>query len=358
MSNYQSAPAFLVRSEPAAGRRVPDRRLLTGRSHRIPGEVVVASPDFQPTAYASHRDNEGAQKLIALRHAVEYHILRGTLAAFDRLSFGGARRLATVLAQMWWWVDYRRRRVAQSNILRCGIESDPRRARALAHRSVHHMGLVAIESLRSSEILDDDRWREHVRMEIAPDVLEVLEDPDRGLIMASGHFGNWEIAAQLLSRYKPVAGITRKMNNPRVEDLVQRRKPRYRFHPIPKYAADPRRFMTVLESGEILALLTDQYAHSRGMDVEFFGHPASTHTTAAMLHLVTKAPLCFASCRRTAPMRFELTTSPLIEHPPSGKKKQDVYAILSTINRHLEAVIRQAPEQYVWGHRRWRDLST
>ena len=145
------------------------------------------------------------------------------------------------------------------------------------------------------------------------------------------------------------------MNNPRVEALVGSRKPRYRFHPIPKYAADPRRFLAVLESREILALLTDQHAHSGGMAVDFFGHPAATYTTAAMLHLVTRTPLCFAACRRVAPQRFELTASPLIEQRPSGDKKRDVHAILATLNEHLEAAIRKAPDQYLWGHRRWRD---
>ncbi len=292
--------------------------------------------------------------MLAFRHFVEYHMLRLTLAAIDRLSPAGAARLAGGLANTWWLVDWRRRRVARDNILRCGIETDPGRALALGRRSAKHMALVAIESLKSSEILEGGRWRENVKLEIAPDVQAVLEDPGQGLIMASGHFGNWEIAAQLLSRYKRVAGITRAMNNPRVEELVQRRKPRYDFHPIPKFGADPYRLLAVLEAKEILALLTDQHVRSGGVEVDFFGHPASTYTTAAMLHLVSRAPLCFAACRRLAPMRFELTTSPLIRHPPSGDKKADVYAILATLNGYLEAAIRQAPEQYVWGHRRWR----
>lgn len=217
------------------------------------------------------------------------------------------------------------------------------------------MGLVVIESLKSAEMLDGDHWRDHVHLEIAPDVMAALENPDQGLIMVSGHYGNWEIAAQVLSRYKPVAGITRPMNNPRVEALIQRRKPRYRFNPIPKYAADPKRFLSVLGNGEILALLADQHARAGGVPIDFFGHPAATYKTAAMLHMVARAPLCFAACRRTAPMRFEIVTSPLIEHPASGNKKRDVRTILSTINEHLEAVIRKAPEQYIWGHRRWRD---
>ncbi len=290
-----------------------------------------------------------------MRHLLEYLLLRSVLAAVDGLPFAGAGFLARRLADLWWAVDFPRRRIARDNILRSGIETDAGRARTLSRRSAEHMGMVVIESLKSAEVLDDDRRRDHLRLEIAPDVTAVLEDPEQGLIMASGHFGNWEIAAQLLSRYKPVAGITRAMNNPRVEELIQRRKPRYRFHPIPKYAADPKRFLSVLGSGEILALLTDQHARTGGVPVDFFGHPATTYTTAAMLHLVARVPLCFAACRRTAPMRFEITTSPLIHHPPTGNKKRDVHAILTTLNQHLEAVIRKAPDQYLWGHRRWRD---
>ncbi len=290
-----------------------------------------------------------------MRYLTEYLLLRSALAGVDALPFGAASFLARRLADLWWAVDVPRRRVARENILKSGIETDPRRAGRLSRRSAEHMGMVVVESLKSAEILGDGRWQDCVKLEIAPDVMAVLEDPDQGLIIVSGHFGSWEIAAQLLSRYKPIAGITRPMNNPRVEALVQRRKPRYRFNPIPKYAADPRRFLAVLGSGEILALLADQHAHTGGVMVDFFGRPAAHFTTAAMLHMVARAPLCFAACRRTAPMRFEIVTSPLIHHPPSGDKKRDVHAILSTLNGYLEAEIRKAPDQYVWGHRRWRE---
>jgi KDO2-lipid IV(A) lauroyltransferase len=277
------------------------------------------------------------------------------LAVLDRLSFKSGCGLARSLADLWWIADVARRRVAESNILQSGIESDPRRARALGRLSVQHVGLVVVEALKSDDLLEGERWLDHIRLEVSPDVMEVLEDPDQGLIIASGHFGSWEIAAHLLSRWKPVAGITRAMDNPRAEELIQSRKARYRFHPIPKYDADAGRFVSVLQEGEILALLVDQHAHSGGMDVEFFGRPAATHTTAAMLHLVTRTPLCFAACRRVAPARFELKTSELIRHDPSGDRKGDVHGILATLNGHLETAIREAPDQYLWGHRRWRD---
>ena len=212
------------------------------------------------------------------------------------------------------------------------------------------MGMVLVESMKSSLVLDDP---ERLRVDVPGDVAAALEDPGRGLIVVSGHFGNWEIAGQWLSRYKPVAGISRPMNNPRVQKLALERRQRGAFRMIPKYDADPRRFLKLLGDGEILALLVDQHAR-RGIDVPFFGHPAKTHTTAAMLHLVARTPLTFLVCRRMAPMTFELSLSPLIEQPRSGDRKADVEAILRTLNAHLEEAIRRDPDQYLWGHRRWR----
>ena len=290
-----------------------------------------------------------------LRQTLEFLLARWALAAVDRLSFDRACRLGRGLARIWWLLDRPRRRVAIANIVSTGIEPDRRRARRLGRRSAEHFGIVLIEALKSAALVEEESWREHLELEIAPDVMAVLADPEQALIMVSGHLGNWEIAAHWLSRFKPVAGITRPMNNPRVEELVQARKSRYRFHPIPKYGADAKRLVSVLNQREILALLTDQHARTGAMAVEFFGRPAATYTTPAMLHLVTRTPLCFASCRRIAPKRFALFTSPLIRRQPTGDRKRDAHAIMTTLNGLLEAEIRKAPEQYLWVHRRWRD---
>jgi KDO2-lipid IV(A) lauroyltransferase len=290
-----------------------------------------------------------------LRHLVEYLAVRAVLLVLDLTPLPVTYWLARRLADLWYVFDASRRRVARANILQCGIAGDARSAAAIARRSFQHFAMVVIESLKSAKYLEGDAWKKHIRFEIDPEVQAVLDDPESGLILVSGHLGNWEIAAQLLSMFKPVAGITRPMSNPMVEKLVAKRKPRYRFRLEPKYSSDPTRFISILREGSVLALLYDQFAHDRAMMVEFFGKPAATHTTAAMLHLVTKSPLCFGWSRRTAPMTFEMKTTGLIRQPPSGDKKSDIRAILERFNRELESAIREAPEQYLWGHRRWRD---
>ena len=283
-------------------------------------------------------------------HLLEYWAARLALLGVDLLPPAAASRWAGWLGTLWWTADWPRRRVAISNILRAGVAGDTGEARAIGRAAARHMGMVLVESMKSALVLDH---AERVRVRIPDDVQAVLDDPERGLIVVSGHFGNWELAGQWLSRYKPVAGISRPMNNPRVQDLAVSRRPRREFRMIPKYDPDPGRFIRLLGDGEILALLVDQHAR-RGVDVPFFGHPAKTHATAAMLHLVTRAPLCFAVCRRAAPMTFELTLSPLIEQKRSGDRKADVKAVLVTLNTHLEEAVRRDPDQYLWGHRRWR----
>ncbi len=283
-------------------------------------------------------------------HLLEYWAARLTLFGVDLLPPAAASRWAAALGSLWWAADRPRRRVAISNILRAGVAGDRREARAIGRAAARHMGTVLVESMKSALLLDDP---ERLRVDVPGDVQAVLDDPERGLIVVSGHFGNWEVAGQWLSRYKPVAGISRPMNNPRVQELALARRPRREFRTIPKYDPDPGRFLRLLGDGEILALLVDQHAR-QGIDVAFFGHPAKTHTTAAMLHLVARTPLTFAVCRRTADWTFELTLSPLIERPRSGDRNADVEAILRTLNDRLEAAIRRDPDQYLWGHRRWR----
>ncbi len=283
-------------------------------------------------------------------HLLEYWAVRAALFGVDLLPPIAASRFAAALGSLWWVADLPRRRVAVSNALRAGITADRAEARRIGHAASRHMGKVLVESLKSDALLDDP---ERVRVDMPDDVRAVLEDPDRGLIVVSGHFGNWEIAGQWLSRYKPVAGLSRRLNNPRVERLVFDRRRQRDFRMIPKYDSEPGRFLRLLGDGEILALLCDQHA-PQGLDILFFGHPAKTHRTAAMLHLAARVPLTFAVCRRVAPLTFELTLSPLIEQARSGNRNADVEAILRRLNALLEEAIRRAPDQYLWGHRRWR----
>ena len=121
-----------------------------------------------------------------IRHCIEYGLARVLLFFFDYLPFGITRGLAKGAAVLWWWVDRRRQKVSVANILRAGIVSEESEARVIAKTSIKTFSILVLESLKSSRILEDDTWREHITLNIAPDVQAVLEDPEQGLILAAG----------------------------------------------------------------------------------------------------------------------------------------------------------------------------
>jgi len=294
--------------------------------------------------------------LLRLRHLAEYAGLRFGLLLADHLPLAVAEGLAVRLANAGFLLHRRRRRIASENILRAGITTDPAKAHSIAKASFSHFAVLVLESLRSSSVLRQDTWKNHVQLEVAPETQAILDTPEKGAILVSAHLGNWEVAAQLISFMKPVVGITSNMNNPYTDKLMKKRKPRNQFRLTPKRDADMGRLITVIKKGEILALMADQYARKGGMMIDFFGTPASTHTSPAMLHLVTGVPIIFGYCIRTGRMSYRMVAKPPIIREATGKRKEDVRAILLQLTSEMENAIRETPSQYLWAHRRWRHL--
>jgi len=289
-----------------------------------------------------------------LRHITEYALLRPLLALIDCLSPRAAELLATVLADIYFSGAARRRGITCDNVRLSGIAKSEVEVRRIAKHSFRHFACLVIDSLKSDKIFTPETWQDHVEMDVDPATMELMKKPGQGVILISGHLGNWEIAAQIISYIKPVVGITRDMNNPYTDKLMKERKPRNNFKLTPKHDADMGRLLTTLKDGHILALLIDQHARKGGMMIDFFGTPASTHTSHAMLHLITKIPLCFGYCVKTGPMQFKFKALPPITAERTGNRNADVKAILKQLTTELESAIRAYPEQYLWAHRRWR----
>ena len=126
---------------------------------------------------------------------------------------------------------------------------------------------------------------------------------------------------------------------------------------VSKYKASPMRFVKILADGEKLALMIDQHVSEKNqrVRVDFFGRPCWSTRSVAMMYLSMYRPLLVACAVRTGTMKFKLIVTGPIEVERSGDRKKDVHSITQEMTNHIEAVARQHPEQYLWGHRRWRD---
>ena len=115
----------------------------------------------------------------------------------------------------------------------------------------------------------------------------------------------------------------------------------------------------VLESGGIITLLGDQHAGKKGCWIDFLGRPASCHKAVALFTLSGKAPMMVSYCKHTdKPLHFEIGCTGVADPLSLPPELNDVKKLTQWYNDRLAEAIHDAPEQFWWVHRRWKDRPT
>lgn len=225
---------------------------------------------------------------------------------------------------------------------------------ALARRCFAHLGACAAELCCLRQI--DPILERYV--EIGPADQAVLDGAiagGKGVILVTGHFGNWELLGRRLARTgPPLLAIAKETTDPQTTALVERVRSSGRIRTLWRGQGGAGREMRRgLQDGAILVILIDQDTKVRGLFVDFFGVPAHTPRAAADFALSTGAALVtgFIFRRPDGGHRLALARH---EVRPSGDPEADSLAITRTLSAAIEQAIRAAPETWVWMHQRWK----
>jgi KDO2-lipid IV(A) lauroyltransferase len=116
-----------------------------------------------------------------------------------------------------------------------------------------------------------------------------------------------------------------------------------------------RAILRALRSGCTVGILNDQYSRrTRGVFVPLFGLRCSTSAGPATIALRAEAPVVPMYVIRDGPDHHRLVVQPPLELPRTGDRSRDILEATARMNGALEPIIRAHPEQYMWGHRRFR----
>lgn len=251
-----------------------------------------------------------------------------------------------------------RRGLALANLRRVfGDYVSKQRIRRLAEAYYAHLARSMVEMLRLP-LMSEQRRLAWVRVENVESPINAHQQ-GRGLILLTGHFGNWETATvAALKQFPQYAGkfhFLRRALKPRWFDhFITGRFRRAGFGTLPKRGS-METILKLLSEGAIIVFTFDQHAsRPEGIPIEFLGHPAGTFKSLAILALNTGTPVVPASTWREPDgrhvLRFE-DPMPLIEHDNVGEAiRQNTRAY----NAALERMLLRHPEQWIWMHRRWK----
>jgi KDO2-lipid IV(A) lauroyltransferase len=176
----------------------------------------------------------------------------------------------------------------------------------------------------------------------------------RGVIVVTGHLGNWELGAAAFSaRGYPVDVIAKRAANPLFYDHILEARARLGIRVI-DMAGAPKQVLRAIGDGRAIGFAADQHAGGVGVRVPFFGRPTAMFRGPAVIALRTGAPLFIALPIRRPDGSYDVALEP-IDTTPTDDSEADTVRITAAWAARLEDGVRLHPEQYLWHHRRWRD---
>ncbi len=288
-----------------------------------------------------------------LRNRLElaaYLLLRGL---FRLLPLRAADGLGRGAGRLYRRLDGRRRRLVARNLALAFPERDAAGVDRLSREVFAHFGGLAADLLRSETLPVEALLS---RIEVSGlEHARAAAASGRGVFFATPHIGNWEWAALVSGAAGiPVTIVARPLDNPLLDARLTAMREKSGCRVVSKRDA-ARTILKTLRDGGVVGILADQRARPPdAVLVPFFGRPAWTTTSIARFAEKTGALLLPVVCLRTAPGRYRVAYSEPIDPAAFPPEERGVEPFTARVTALVERQVRDAPEQWLWLHDRWR----
>src|SRR5262245_20729218 len=191
--------------------------------------------------------------------------------------------LVRLLSRIGYWTARSRREIALDNLRQAFPgEYTPEQSNRVIRDVFEHFGIMLLEMLLMPRKVHRGNWRRLITM-ADPDQVRTVFSSGRRIIIVTAHHGNWELGGfwpRLLGIKQHV--VVRPHDNPYIEPLMKRFREGSGGTLLSKNGGAGA-MRAVLVNGGVICTIGDQDAGPRGMFVDFFGRPASTHKAIAVL---------------------------------------------------------------------------
>ncbi len=290
-----------------------------------------------------------------IRLFIEYLLFQFLRLFILALPLKRAQRLGVKLADFAFVVLTKRRGIAIENLQQAFPDKTQNELKQIARNAFRNLGISICEFLWFPKLTPNilKKIVEHKNIDLMID----KHKSGGGVIMLSGHFGNWELIA-LASAYVckiPFTIIVKAQKNKLVDKVINRNRTIF-GNKVVTMEDSVREILSTLKKGGIVAMVADQSAPKESVFVPFFGREVSTFQGPAIFALRSGAPVQMGIIIRKPDFTYdviieEINTSDISEYNDAN--------VLELTKRHtavLEKYIRLYPDHWMWTHRRWKNV--
>ena len=264
----------------------------------------------------------------------------------SHLPLAWLHRLGAVLGWLSWIFSPTYRRHMRENMLLALGEDGERHARpaaiANAGRSALELSKIWLRPLEeaASRVVKVSGW----------ELVEAATAAGKGVVYLTPHLGCFEVTAQYLSTHAPITVLYRPPKQAWLQTMIETGRARAQLNIAAADMTGVRALLKALKRGEAVGMLPDQAPKmGEGLWVDFFGKPAYTMTLAARLTETGAAVIMVWAERLPAGAGYHFHLQQPTQ-PISGNTEERAVKI----SHEIECLIRQCPEQYLWGYNRYK----
>ena len=303
-----------------------------------------------------HPAPPGRREKALLRHRFERALVRGALGILALIPAGSATGFGRGAARLYFLFGRSRRRILRENLARAFPEKTAAEITGFEKACVANLGAAFMEFVESAKLSREDVLS---RVSLAGEENYArARARGKGVFLLSAHFGSWELGAIRAGLIAgPIASVVRPLDNPLLEEDLEYRRTRLGNRVIRKKEA-AREILRAIRAGQTVAILVDQnVVAEEAVFVPFFGRPAATTPSLALLQMKTDAAVVPVFTWPLGGGRYRLQfEKPILaeEFEAAGGREHRVLAATARYMAVTEEAIRGDPGAWLWMHNRWR----
>lgn len=249
-----------------------------------------------------------------------------------------------------------RKKTVQENLRLVFPEKSDKDINKITHKFYHHLCDMMVEAIKSLTISEKQMLKRFKFSNI--ELIQNIENQDRSIILMCAHYGSWEwiFIAQTYVKSRGYA-VYKRLENKYFDRLVKRIRAKYDSHLITTKETVPT--LTKLKKEGVTTIngfISDQSPKPWKAFhwAEFMNIRVPVHTGAEMLAKKLDMAVVFFRVKRLKRGYYETTFETLAEHPNDFEN----YKITDQFLKLVETQIYEAPEYYLWTHKRWKHKDT